>query len=204
MKLFSRSRAGRSGRTSGPINPFVRPENRPTDRPAPRRSVSVFAARRPSVSHFSLGHHVVHRRVRPGRRRRPRRHHRSRRWIRRHGEDLRLPDADGDGQPQTPQARVRRRDGGVGARARPPCRNRRSSSSEEVCRRSARAAACFARTSQAGPTVMRLATARAANCDETKLRSEEESGRSGRSGQTAGRTNYFQTKKIDLLYLRNT
>ena len=29
--LFSQSRAGRSGRTSGPINPFVRPENRPTD-----------------------------------------------------------------------------------------------------------------------------------------------------------------------------
>jgi hypothetical protein len=49
---------------------------------------------------------------------------------------------------------------------------------------------------QAGPTVMRLATARAANCDEAKLRSEEESGRSGRSGQTAGRTHLFQTKKI--------
>jgi hypothetical protein len=43
---------------------------------------------------------------------------------------------------------------------------------------------------------MRLATARAANCDEAKLRSEEESGRSGRSGQTAGRTHFFQTTKI--------
>ena len=29
--LFSQSRAGRSGRTSGPKKPFVRPENRPTD-----------------------------------------------------------------------------------------------------------------------------------------------------------------------------
>ncbi len=72
----------------------------------------------------------------------------------------------------------------------------RVSSSEEGCRRSARAAAHFARALQAGPTVMRLATARAANCDEAKLRSEEESGRSGRSGQTAGRTHFFQTKKI--------
>ena len=70
---------------------------------------------------------------------------------------------------------------------------------EEVCRRSARAAARLARASQAGPTVMRLATARAVNCDEAKLRSEEESGR---SGQTAGRTHFFQAKNIGLLYLR--
>ena len=54
----------------------------------------------------------------------------------------------------------------------------------------------FARASQAGPTVMRLATVRAANGDEAKLRSEEESGR---SGQTAGRTHFFQTNKVDLL-----
>ncbi len=72
---------------------------------------------------------------------------------------------------------------------------------QAVCRRSARAAARFARASQTGPTVMRLATARAANCDEAKLRSEEESGRSGRSGQTAGRTHFFQTKKVNLLYV---
>ena len=40
--------------------------------------------------------------MRPGRRRRPRRHHRSRHRMRRHGEDLRLPDEDGDGKRQTP------------------------------------------------------------------------------------------------------
>ena len=66
-----------------------------------------------------------------------------------------------------------------------PCAtSARVSSSEEGCRRSARAAAHFTRALQAGPTVMRLATARAANCDEAKLRSEEESGRSGRSGRS--------------------
>ena len=39
-----------------------------------------------------------------GRRRRARRHHRSRHRMRRHGEDLRLPDEDGDGKRQTPLA----------------------------------------------------------------------------------------------------
>ena len=77
-----------------------------------------------------------------------------------------------------------------------PCAiSARVSSLDEVCRRSARA-------SQAGPTVMLVATAHAANCDEVKLRSEEGSGRSGRAGQTTGRPHSFQTKKIDLLYMK--
>ena len=174
--------------------------------------------------------------MRPGRRRRARRHHRSRHRMRRHGEDLRLPDEDGDGKRQTPlillylralhpvrcvylgalapslvrslsarSSRVscdhatsicsRPRPGSCPhrpSRRRPRYRPRtthpppstgsapcaisaRVSSSEEVCTRSARAAARFARAaSEDGPTVMRLATARAANLGAAKLRSEEE------------------------------
>ena len=73
----------------------------------------------------------------------------------------------------------------------------RVSSSEEVCTSPARAAARFARAaSENEPTVMRLATARAANLGAAKLRSKRKSGRSGRSGQPAGLAHFFQTKKI--------
>ena len=72
----------------------------------------------------------------------------------------------------------------------------RFSSSEEVCRRASNAARV---ASEAGPTVMRLATARVANCDEAKLRSEEESGRSGPTRTDAGRAHLFQPKKVGLL-----
>ena len=67
----------------------------------------------------------------------------------------------------------------------------RVSSSEEVCTRSARAATRFARAaSENGPTVMRLATARAANWGAAKLRSKRKSGPSGPI-RTAGRTGAF-------------
>ena len=55
MKLFSRSRAGRSGRTSGPINPFVRPENRPTD----LRLVDRFQFLPRAVRAFLTRHSVI-------------------------------------------------------------------------------------------------------------------------------------------------
>ena len=73
-----------------------------------------------------------------------------------------------------------------------PCAiSKRVSSTVEVCRRSARAAARSARaSSEAGPTVMRLATARAANWGAAKLRSKRKSGRSGPI-RTAGRTGAF-------------
>ncbi len=61
----------------------------------------------------------------------------------------------------------------------------------EVCRRSARAAARFARAaSEVGPTVTRLATARAADWGAAKLRSKRKSGPSGQI-RTAGRTGAF-------------
>jgi hypothetical protein len=111
-------RAGRQARnirSSGPKS---------TDRPFASTTGIIFCSARPSVSRSS---DVVRRRVRPGRRRRPRRHRRFRSRVARPREDLRLSDDDCGSQRPTPEARVRRRDCGVSARARPPRWNRRSS-----------------------------------------------------------------------------
>ena len=91
------------GRT---IGPDVRPEKARSSGPKIGQTTSLAAIGfnfRTRASERFPSQHVVHRRLRPGRRRRARRHHRSRRRKHPNGEDLRMPDEDGDGQPQTTQ-----------------------------------------------------------------------------------------------------